>query len=154
MNDIILGAAIGGLAAFLISTPAIVFEIFRRGKTEVLPLVVHVKNIFSFKLSQLAAFAVGVFLQILMGMVFGVVYPVVADHGWWAFVGAPYQPLTLFVYTIIVWLFFTLILFPIFGFGWFGTKEGKMVWLEVLVSLFLIALVFCLAVPFYQPSYF
>lgn len=154
MNDIILGASIGGLAAFAVSAPAIAFEIIRRGKVKDLPLVVDVKNIFSFHLSRLATFAVGVFLHILMGVVFGGIYPIIADHDWFAFVGPAYNLGTLSVYTVLVWLLFCVVLFPIFGFGWFGKREGKMVWLEVLVSLFLIALIFCLAVPFFQPSFF
>jgi len=154
MNDIILGASIGGLAAFAISIPAIVAEIFRRGKVKNLPLVVDVKSFFDLKMSQLAAFAFGVFLQILMGMFLGAVYPAVADKGWLDFIGRPYQPLNLFVYTLVVWLVFNFIFFPLFGFGWLGLKEGKTVWLEVLVSLLMIGFLFWLSLPLFQPVYF
>lgn len=154
MTDIILGASIGGLAAFVVSAPAIIAEIIRSGKIKNLPLIVDVKSFFDLKLSQFAAFSFGVLLHVLMGMVFGAVYPAVADKGWSDFIGRPYEPFTLLVYTFLVWLAFTFVFFPLFGFGWLGLKEGKMVWLEVLVSLLLIAFLFWLAVPFYQPVYF
>lgn len=154
MSDIILGASIGGLAAFIVSAPAIITEIVRHGKVKNLPLVVDVKSFFDFRLSQLAAFAFGVLLHILMGVVFGAVYPAIADKGWFDFVGSPYGVLTLLVYSLAVWLVFTFVLFPVFGFGWLGMKEGKMVWLEVLISLLLIAFLFWLALPLFQPVYF
>ncbi len=154
MSDIILGAAIGGLIAFLISTPAIIIETVRHGKVKNLPLVVDVKTFFDLKLSQFAAFAFGVLLHILMGMVLGGFYPAVADQGWLNFVGHAYGIISLLVYTILVWLVFDLIFFPLFGFGWLGLKEGKTVWLEVLVSLLLIALLFWLSVPWFQPVFF
>jgi len=154
MTDIILGASIGGLAAFIVAAPAVITEIIRRGKVANLPLVVDVKTFFDLKLSQFAAFAFGVLLHILMGMVLGAVYPAVADKGWFDFFGQPYEPSTLFVYTLLVWLAFTFVFFPLFGFGWFGLKEGKTVWLEVLVSLLLIAFLFWLSLPFFQPVYF
>ncbi|MFA6132203.1 MAG: hypothetical protein WC702_04070 [Patescibacteria group bacterium] len=154
MNDIILGASVGGLAAFLVSMPAIITEVVRRGKVKNLPLVVDVKSFFDLRLSQLAAFATGLLLHILMGMVFGSTYPFVADKGWLDFVGQPYGPLTLLFFTGLVWLVFDFIFFPLFGFGWLGRKEGKTVWLEVLVSLLLIAFIFWLAVPVFQPVYF
>lgn len=154
MTDIILGASIGGLIAFLVSAPAIIVETIRHGNVKNLPLVVDVKSFFDLKLSQFAAFAFGVLLHILMGMFLGAVYPAVADNGWLDFVGRPYEPLSLLVYTVLVWLVFNLILFPLFGFGWLGLKEGKTVWLEVLVSLLLIALLFWLSVPWFQPVFF
>lgn len=154
MTDIILGASIGGLAAFVVSAPAIITEIVRRGKVKNLPLVVDVKSFFALKLSQFAAFAFGVLLHILMGVVLGAIYPAVADKGWLDFSGRPYEPTTLLVYTLVVWLAFTFVFFPLFGFGWLGLREGKMVWLEVLVSLLLIGLLFWLSLPFFQPVYF
>jgi hypothetical protein len=154
MNDIILGSAIGGLAAAVVSAPAIITEIIRHGKVKNLPLIVDVKSFFSLHLSQFAAFATGLFLQVLMGMVFGAVYPAVVDRSWLDFVGVPYSPTTLIVYSLVVWFVFTFIFFPLFGFGWLGRREGKTVWLEVLVSLLLIALVFWLSVPVFQPVYF
>jgi len=154
MSDIILGASIGGLAAFIVSAPAIITEIVRHGKVKNLPLVVDVKSFFDFRLSQLAAFAFGVLLHILMGVVFGAVYPAVADKGWFDFVDSPYGVLTLLVYSLAVWFAFVFVFFPIFGFGWLGMKEGKLVWLEVLISLLLIAFLFWLALPLFQPVYF
>lgn len=154
MTDIILGASIGGLAAFIVSAPAIIVEIIKHGKVKNLPLVVDIKSFFDLKLSQFAAFSFGILLHVLMGMVFGAVYPAVADKGWFDFVGSTYGAPTLLVYALFVWLFFTFIFFPLFGFGWLGLKEGKTVWLEVLVSLLLIAFLFWLVVPFYQPVYF
>ncbi|MFH1252780.1 MAG: hypothetical protein V1664_00380 [Candidatus Uhrbacteria bacterium] len=154
MSDIILGASLGGLAALIISIPAILIEIFRRGRVKNLPLVVDVKSVFDRRLSQLASFALGVLLHILMGMVLGAVYPAVADKQWFDFVGQPYTLVTLLFYTFLVWLVFDFILFPLFGFGWLGRKEGRTVWLEVLVSLLLIAVLFWLAVPFFRPVNF
>lgn len=154
MSDIILGASIGGLAALVVSLPAIVVEIFRRGQTKNLPLVVDVNSIFERRLSKLASFALGILLHILMGMVFGAVYPAMVDGGWLNFFGPSYTLSTLLFYTLLVWLVFCLVLFPLFGFGWLGKREGKLVWLEVLVSLILIAVLFELAVPWFQPVYF
>lgn len=154
MTDVILGASIGGLAALIVSTPAIVVEIIKHGKVKNLPLVVDVKTFFDLKLSRLAAFSFGVLLHVLMGMVFGAVYPAVADKGWFDFFGSPYSAPTLIVYGLVVWLAFTFVFFPLFGFGWLGRKEGKMVWFEVLVSLLLIAFLYWLVVPLYQPVYF
>lgn len=154
MSDIILGASLGGLAALIVSVPAIAIEIIKHGKVANLPLVIDVKSLFEWRLSQLASFALGVLLHILMGMFFGAFYPFFADNGWLNFIDHSYSPFSLLFYSLIVWLVFVLILFPLVGLGWFGQKEGKMVWLEVLVALFLIAVLFELAVPWFQPVYF
>lgn len=142
MSDFILTTSIGGLCAFVVSLPAIITEIVRHGKSKNLPLVVEVRSFFDSRLSHTAAFAAGVYLHILIGMLFGAVYPTVARAGWLNFAGAAFSLLSLLVYGLAVWLIFVVILFPLFGFGWFGLKEGKMVWLEVLVSLLLIVFLF------------
>jgi hypothetical protein len=60
MSDIILNSSIGGLAAFVVSLPAIVLEIVRHGQAKNLPLVVEVRSFFDARLTHTAAFATGV----------------------------------------------------------------------------------------------
>lgn len=154
MSDIILTASIGGLAAFMVSVPAIITEIVRHGKSKNLPLVVEVRSFFDSRLSHTAAFAAGVYLHILTGVIFGAVYPAAAGLSLFGFAGAAFGLPSLLFYGLAVWFVFVFVLFPLFGFGLFGRKEGKTVWLEVLVSLFLIAILFWLAMPVFRPMYF
>jgi hypothetical protein len=89
-----------------------------------------------------------------MGIIFGLVYPVLVNREWWNFVGQPYEIFSLVIYSLVVWLVFSLIIFPLFGLGFFGRREGKMVWLEALVSFLLIAILFNLVAPWFKPVFF
>ena len=154
MNMLILGAALGGLIAFAFSVPAIILEIVQRGKVKRLPLLVDVKTIFHRKLHKEEVFLVAVLLQMVIGILFGAAYILFASHGWLLVTQSPYSLLSLIVFACCSFVFTGVILFPLLGMGFFGRKEGKFVWLEMLSSFLLLGFVLWLAVQYYQPIYF
>ncbi len=152
--DYILGGALGGLVAFAFSVPAIVLEFSEKGKVKNAPLVVDVKTIFGYKLKKSETFLVGLFLYILIGILFGAVYVLFAEQGWLFVTNAPYTFLSLIVFAFLSWIVVGVLIYPILGMGVFGKKEGHHVWLETLVSHFILGICLWLLIQYYQPYYF
>jgi len=153
-HDYILGAAIGGLVAFIFSVPAIVLELTERGKVSNIPLIVDVKTIFGYTLKKQEVFWVGLLLHIIMGTLFGLVYVLFVLKGWLVFTNLPYSFGSLFIFALCAWIVSGVIIFPSLGMGLFGRKEGKRVWVELLASMFILGTSMWLLVKFYQPFFF
>ncbi len=152
--DYLLGAALGGLIAFILSIPAIIVEVADRKHKFNLPLLVDVREIFGKKISQPEMFWIALFAHLLIGCLFGLVYPVFVVNEWLYITHQPYTFVSLFFYALHAWLVVMLIIFPIIGFGLFARREGKLVWLEVLITMILIGVFIQLAIDWFRPFYF
>jgi hypothetical protein len=153
--DYLLGGALGGLVAFFFSLPAIVLEIVERGKVKRAPLLIDVKTIFGIKINHKhEVFLIGLLLYLIVGCLFGVVYVLFVTQGWLFVTGAPYTIYSLLVYAVLSWLVVGFVLYPLLGMGMFGLKEGKYVWVEMLVSHLLLGVSLWLLVQYYQPQFF
>lgn len=154
MGDFLLGGAIGGLAAFVFAIPAIVLEEVEHGHVRNLPLLVDVKQFWGFKLSPLGTFLAGLLLHVVMGFLFGLIYPIFVVKGWLVFTHAPYTFLSLVIYAIGAWMVAGTVVFPAIGLGFFGRRQGKRVWMELLASMLLVGSTMWFAVKYFQPFFF
>ncbi len=154
MNDYVLGGAVGGLSAFAFAIPAIIFELTEGGHVKNIPLLVDVKTFWGMKLTPFATFLAGLLLHLILGFLFGAIYPVFVVKGWLVFTNAPYTLLSLVIYAFGAWMIAGGVVFPLLGFGWFGRKQGKRVWLELLASMLLIGVAMWFVVQYYQPFFF
>lgn len=152
--DYLLGAAIGTLVAFAFSLPAILLEIIERGKVKNAPLLVDVKTIFGRKLHAHEAFWVGLLIHIVLGNLFGLIYVLFVKFEWLVFTNQPYTFLSLVIYAICAWIVVGALIFPALGMGWFGRREGKRVWMEILASMFILGSCMWVFVQYYQPYFF
>mgnify|MGYP006865011879 CR=1 FL=1 len=153
--DYLLGGALGGLVAFFFSLPAIVLEIVERGKVKNVPLLVDIKTIFGIKIKHKhEVFFIGLLLYLVLGFLFGAVYVLFVTQGWLFVTNAPYTIYSLLVFAVLSWVVVGLVLFPLLGMGMFGIKEGKYVWVEMLVSHFILGVSLWLLVQYYQPQFF
>lgn len=154
MNTYLLAASLGGLIAFAAALPATVLEIAERGKVNAIPLLVDVKTIFGRKLTRWEIFLTAVLLHIILGTAFGAIYVLFVEHGWLVVTHAPYTFLSLVVYAVGAWIVTGALLFPVLGMGWFGRREGKRIWVEILASMFINGIGFWLLVQWFRPWFF
>ena len=152
--EYLLAGSLGGLVAFLFALPAILLEFTQKTPMKNMPIVVDVKTMFGRKLEPREVFGVAILLHIVLAFLFGIVYIVFVKRGWLFITNAPYSAWSLFFYAIGAWLVVGNLIFPALGMGWFGRKEGKRVWAEILASMFLIGLGLWGLVQFFQPFYF
>lgn len=152
--DYLLGGALGGLVAFVFAIPAIVIEFIEHGKVKNPPLLVDIKIMWGKKIKKTEAFLIGLLVNILIGFLFGFIYPLFVSWDWLFVTHDPYSLLSLFIYAIGSWVVVGTIIFPLLGFGLFGKKEGRDVWLELLVSILLVGIGMWVLVQLYQPMYF
>lgn len=152
--DFILGAALGGLIAFTYAIPAIILEIIERGAMVVIPPVITVKTIFGYTFKKEEAFWIGLLLHLLIGMLFGAVYILFVEQGWLFVTHRPYTFLSFTVYGFLSWIFVGLVLYPLLQMGFFGRREGSLIWLETLVSHMLLGVTMAGLVYWFQPFYF
>lgn len=153
VNDYILGMAIGGLTAFAFSLPAIVYETISRFR---LPNVFYfdVKTLWGKKLEKHEVFLVALLIHLVVGALFGLVYVAFVKNGWLVFTNSPYSILSLLIYAVGSWVVAGTTVFPALGLGLFGRKEGKRVWMEMLVSHLVLGAGMWLFVKYYQPFFF
>lgn len=152
--DYLLGTAIGGLTATVFSIPAILLELMERWKVSNAPLLVDVKTIFGRKLDKHETFLVALLLHIVIGCLFGLIYVLFVKQGWLVFTNAPYSILSLLIYSFCAFIVTGTVIFPALRMGLFGRREGHRVWLEMLVSHYLLGLGLWLLVQYYQPFFF
>ncbi len=151
INDIILSSGIGVLLALVLAIPAIVGELRRKHRGHVLiPDVHHAWG--GRKLKDREVFALGLLVHLLMGLVFGALYPYAADQIESLFM--PYSPVSLAAFAVFYYIVATLIVMPLFGIGVFGRKEDGLIWLELIVTLALLSVGYWYAVAWFQPSWF
>lgn len=152
--DYLLGASLGGLIAFVVALPAIFIELADRKHKINLPLLVDVKEIWGHKITQPVLFWLALLNHLIMGVVFGLLYPVFVIKEWLYITGEPYTMLSILVYALHFWVVVMLVVFPVLGFGWFGKREGRLVWLEVLLTLLIIGVIMQLLIDWYRPFFF
>ncbi len=152
--DYLLGMSLGGLIAFGYSIPAIILELVERGKENFTPPVVTVRTIFGYPIKKQESFWVGLLLYILIGMLFGSVYVLFVERGWLFVTHRPYTFASFFVYAILSWVFVGSVIYPLLRMGFFGGREGKGIWLEMLVSHLLLGVTMAALVYWFQPFYF
>ena len=152
--DFILGTAIGGLASFATLIPAIITELFNRHRSVDRPLFVDLQDIWGQKYNRNELFFIAIVVHLFLGMLFGLIYPIFAVNEWLYITHNPYTFESLLVYSLHAWLVVMVIIFPALGFGFFGRREGKLVWIETLLSMLIIGVLMQIAVSFYQPYFF
>jgi len=152
--EYLLGASLGILIAFVLSVPALAMELFDRKHKRNLPLLVDVKEIWGRKITHPEMFLIALFVHLVIGALFGAIYPLAVLNSWLYITGAPYTFASLFWYALHAWLVVMLVIFPIIGFGFFGKKEGKLVWMELLITMILIGIFLQFAVQWFRPFFF
>jgi hypothetical protein len=150
--DILLGTALGTMIAFLLAVPAIILDTSRRVKN--LPLLIDVYVWRGKKLSDGEIFAVGLLLHLLIGALYGFFYTLFASKGWLFITNSPYTLASMLIFAVASWLVLNIILLPLFGLGFFGSKEGNTVWFETLTTLLLEGAILWIIINYYQPFYF
>lgn len=152
-NEVILGAAIGGLVGFVLALPAIIVEFTRRVKN--LPLLVDIKTIFGRRLRPEEVFAVSLLLHLVLATLVGGIYVIFAEQGWLFITHNPYALTSLLIFSVLAWCLIGLIIFPIFGLGLFGRRLGqKNVWAEMMLTYLLIAVGLWFGFSWFQPFFF
>ncbi len=152
--DYLLGGSLGGLIASVFAIPAIILELKEQGNATDAPLIVDARNILGRTLKRREAFLVGLFIHIIFGFLFGMVYVLFVLQGWLFVTHAPYTFLSLLVYALLSWLFTGLILYPVLSMGLFARREGRHVWIETIASHLILGCVLWLLVQYYQPQFF
>lgn len=150
ISDILLGGGIGALLALILTIPAFIHEFKRRKHDN--PILLDIDHFGGRKLNDRESFALGVLVHILIGIVFGVLYPLNPDI--WTFAGETYSIASLAMYALVLYGVASIIIFPITGMGLFGWKEDKSMWFELLFTLVLLVVGFWLVVGWFQPSWF
>ncbi len=155
MNPYLLAGALGGLVAFVLAIPAIILEIIHRGKEQPnMPFVVDVKTMFGRKLNRYEVFAAAILLHVVLGFLFGVIYVLFVERGWLVVTHAPFTFLSLLVYAVGAFVVVGLAIFPALGMGLFGRKEGRRVWMEILVGMLFNGVGVWLLVRWFWPWFF
>lgn len=152
--DYLLGAALGTMIAFVLAIPALAVEVFDRKHKRNLPLLVDVREIWGKKITHPEMFLIALLVHLVIGGLFGAVYPLIVANDWLYITEVPYTFVSLFWYALHVWLVIMLIAFPIIGFGFFGKREGRLVWLEVLITMILIGLALQIVIDWFRPFFF
>jgi hypothetical protein len=158
IQDLILGGGLGALIALLLALPAISSELMRRFSGErhksgdhiVLP---DVDTFFGRRLGDRETFALGLLIHLVAGIAYGVIFPLTVQLGLWVFI-EPYSVLSHFVFALGAWFVLVIGVFPAMGFGFLGYKDDVWMWLEVLVTTAIMAVIFGAAVNWFQPSWF
>jgi hypothetical protein len=128
------------VAGLILAIPAIIAEL---GKPPAdVPLFVDVRSFWGKHLTKREAFWFGLLIHFIMVSFFGVLYEHVVIQG----VVPPYRLGGLLAYASGFWVVVGAVIFPLVGLGFFGRKEGKFVWLELLVVHHLLALLMWLTV--------
>lgn len=149
--DLFLGTALGLLVSFLLAVPAMILEASRRVKNA--PLLMDVDVWRGRRLTDGEAFAFGLLIHLIIGGLYGFFYTLFAAQGWLFVTNSPYTLHSMLIFAFLGWIVVGFLL-PIFGFGFFGRKEGKTVWFELLVSLLLEGAVLWILIQYYQPFFF
>lgn len=151
-TSIFLGAAISGIVGFVLSVPAILLESSRRVKN--LPVLIDVKFLWKVKLTEGEVFVVSLLFHLIISTLVGGCYVWFAEHGWLFITHNAYSLLSVILFTIGTWLVTGFLLYPLIGMGFFGRREGKHLWIEMLLTHLLIGLGFWIGVAAYRPFFF
>ncbi len=151
--DLMLGAALGGLIGFALSVPAIVIEWREKKKIHHLPILVDIRPSWWRGLTHRELFFVSLLQHLVFSTLFGLFYVVFVQQCWFFISSSPYSFWSLMTYTIGAWAIVGFLLFPLIGFGFFGKKEGGLVWAETLSAMLLLGVSVWLIMQWFQPSF-
>lgn len=150
----LLAGALGGLLSFVLSVPAIIEELFFKGRIKNTPLVVEIKMEGDPERIGPLPFLLGLVIHLVAAFIFAVGY-VFAFHLLSVTNILPaYTIVSFIVYALSVWLLVNLIVFPLTGQGFFGRKEGAFVWLELLITMMLVSVGLFFVMRFYPSLFF
>lgn len=130
------GMFTGLVIGLIFSIPSFVSETLRHRRN--LPLLMDVRTFWGKTISEENVFLISVAVHLLLAVIFGGVYPLLAEIGLVSSFTLP----ALLIYGLVFYLLFGLLVAPALRIGFFGSKEGHFVWLELLVSFILYALGF------------
>lgn len=116
-------------AGVLIALPALLGELFRRGKN--LPILMDVHACWGRPCTAEETFLLSLATHLLISIAFGGLYMFLALLGWGFH---DFTLLSLVRYGVGFWLVVGGILLPLSRLGFFGRREGRWVWLELLIS--------------------
>ena len=136
-------------AGAITAIPGIISEFGKRAPKNI-PLLVDVKTFWGAKLTRGEIFWFGMFIHLLMAALFGVLYEYLVLNA----MVAPYHLGGLLAYAFCFYLFVGGVVFPVVGLGFFGSKEGKTVWYELLITHHLFGFFMWLAIvlfPYLKP---
>ncbi len=152
-TDLFLGTALGTIIAFLLALPAVLLETSRRMQN--MPLLIDVHAWRGKKLTEGEVFAVGLLIHLVIGALYGLLYTLFAANDWLFITHDPFSLKSLLIFAFFGWLVVNIIILPlIVGVGVFGRKEGKEVWIDSFLALFLEGLILWVVIQFYQPFFF
>lgn len=154
LTNIVLSSALSGIVGFVLVVPAIAEEWRERRHKHNLPVLVDVKPNWWPGLTHRELFFVGLFVHIILCMLFGLVYAVFVEQDWLFITRSSYSLLSLVIYAVCVWLVTCVVFFPLIGFGFFGRKEEGHVWAEILATYLILGLALWLLARWFQPAYF
>lgn len=137
------------LLALVLSVPAIVLELRRRHEGH--PLLLDIHAFKGRKLTDRESFALGLLIHLVLGLGFGVLFPVAVLVTGGAIT---YVFPHLALYGLTLFCIATLLVFPLLGMGLFGRREDPWIWLETLVSMVLLVLGYAAVVQWFQPAWF
>jgi len=149
----LLAGALAGLIATLLSIPTIILEIMEQGKIKNLPLLVDIKILWGKACSRYLIFYISLLFHILLGFIFGFLY-LFFEIQFASFLGGFFSFYSLLFFILLFWFFVGSCIFPLLGAGFFGQKEGRHVWLELLISFGLIGGFLWLIMHYYEPAFF
>lgn len=154
ISDIILGGGIGVLIALVLALPALLSELSRKSHTSGSHIALpDVNSFMGRKLKDRETLALGLLIQLLAGLAYGLVFPLTVSLRLWEQI-QPYTVLSHAIYAFIGWLFLGCVIFPALGFGIMGYKEDAWMWFEVLVTTTLMGVMFAVVVNWFQPFWF
>lgn len=131
--SILDGMFTGFVLGLVFSAPAFAAEFWHHRDN--LPLLVDVKKIWGRAVPSNEVLAWSTALFLALATVFGGVYPLLAQYG----LVSSYSFASIAVYALAYFLFTGLLAAPLFGMGLFFRREGRLVWLELLISYALLA---------------
>jgi hypothetical protein len=146
----IVSAIFLALAAGVITAIPGIFSELGEKIPKNIPLLVDVKTFWGKRLTRGEVFWFGMLIHLLMAALFGAMYEYLVLNG----MVRPYLLSNLLVFAFCYYLFIGFIVFPLVELGLFGRKEGKTVWLELLVTNFLVGFIIWLLIylfPYLKP---
>lgn len=124
INAMFLSVVVGAIIAL----PAVYSEIFRRGKD--LPILMDVHACWGKTCTSGEVFILSIFVHMVSSLAFGGGYVTLFFLGWFR----NFSILSILSYAIIFYLFWGVLVLPLIRLGFFGRREGGLVWAELLTS--------------------
>lgn len=127
--DIVNGLFLGAVVGLIIALPAIISEIFRRGAT--LPILIDIETVGKKHYKPREVFILSLAAHEAMALLFGGLYMFLVRVGWRFH---DFTLASLGEYAFYFWFFIGGIVCPLIRLGFFGRREGRWVWLELLIA--------------------